>query len=154
MGQILDVVAQFLEEDEWPYTKLEGKTVLRTGFSGENGQWSCFAQALEERYQFVFYSIIPNKAPEERRPAMAEFLTRANYGLLIGNFEMDFSDGEIRYKTSIDVEDDELTPALLKQLLYANVLTMDRYWPGIMAVLYSDISPTDAITDIEGVREL
>jgi hypothetical protein len=154
MGQILDVVAQFLEEDDWPYTKLEGKTVLRTGFSGENGQWSCFAQALEERYQFVFYSIIPNKAPEERRPAMAEFLTRANYGLLIGNFEMDFSDGEIRYKTSIDVEDDELTPALLKQLLYANVLTMDRYWPGIMAVLYSDISPADAITDIEGVREL
>jgi hypothetical protein len=154
MGQILDIVAQFFKEDDWPYSQLEGKTVLRTGFSGENGQWSCFAQALEDRYQFVFYSLLPNKAPEERRPAMAEFLTRANYGMILGNFEMDFSDGEIRYKTSIDVEDDDLTPALLKQLLYANVMTMDRYWPGIMAVLYSNVSPAEAIADIEGVREI
>jgi len=34
-----------------------------------------------------------------------EFLTRANYGLNIGNFEMDFQDGEIRFKTAIDVEE-------------------------------------------------
>ena len=26
----------------------------------------------------------------------AEFLTRANYGLVFGNFEMDMHDGEIR----------------------------------------------------------
>jgi hypothetical protein len=29
--------------------------------------------------------------------------------MIIGNFEMDFEDGEIRYKTSIDVEDDSLS---------------------------------------------
>ncbi len=154
MGKLLDTIARFFQEDDWPYQQLEGRTVLRTGFAGQNGQWRCYAQALEDRYQFVFYSVLPVKAPAEKRQAIAEFLTRANYGMLIGNFEMDFSDGEIRYKTSIDVEGDELTAPLLKQLLYANVLTMDRYWPGIMEVLYGDTSPADAIAAIEGVKEV
>ena len=40
--------------------------------------------------------------------AIAEFLTRTNYSMIIGNFELDFADGEIRYKTSIDVQGDFL----------------------------------------------
>jgi len=95
------------------------------------------------------YSICPIRAPEDKRPAVAEFLTRANYGLLIGNFEMDFEDGEIRYKTSIDVEGDRLSPALLRQLTYANVVTMDRYLPGIMSVIYGNVTPVEAIAQIE-----
>ncbi|MBN1485948.1 MAG: YbjN domain-containing protein [Chloroflexia bacterium] len=153
MGAILEAVQQFFEEDDWPYSQLEGKTILRTGFSGSNGQWTCFAQAMEERYQFVFYSICPVKAAEDKRMAIAEFITRANYGMMIGNFELDFSDGEIRYKTSIDVEDDELTAPLIKQMLYANVLTMNRYLPGIMKVL-SDVPVIDAIEEIEGVQSV
>jgi len=46
-----------------------------------------------------------------KRGAVAEFINRANYGIIIGNFEMDFADGEIRYKTSIDVQGDKLTSA-------------------------------------------
>ena len=80
-------------------------------------------------------------------------MTRANYGLIIGNFEMDFSDGEVRYKTSIDVEDededDRLSVALIKNLVYANVLTMDRYLPGVMSIIYGDVSPAQAIAQME-----
>ena len=54
---------------------------------------------------------------------IAQFLTPANYGTLIGNFELDFKDGEIRYKTSIDVEGDRLTPALIKRLVYSTLAT-------------------------------
>jgi hypothetical protein len=49
---------------------------------------------------------------------VAEFLTRANSGMVIGNFELDFADGEIRYKTSIDVEGDKLSYAIIKRLVY------------------------------------
>lgn len=150
MGAIMDALIKFFTEDEWPFEQIEGKPFLRTGFRGRNGSWNCFAQAREDQYRFIFYSIYPGNVPEHKRPAMAEFLTRANYGLIIGNFEMDYSDGEIRYKTSIDVEGDELTSALIKQLVYANVMTMDRYLPGIRKVIETDISPRDAIIEIEG----
>jgi len=149
MSPILDTAAQFFKEDEWPFTQLEGKPILRTGFSGRNGQWNCFAQAREDQYRFIFYSVCPSNVPEPRRQAMAEFLTRANYGLIIGNFELDYSDGEVRYKTSIDVEGDELTSALIKQMVYANVMTFDKYLPGIMKVMYTDVDPTSAVNEIE-----
>lgn len=44
--------------------------------------------------------------PENKRLAVAEILTRANLGMIIGNLELAFVDREIRYKTSIDVEGD------------------------------------------------
>jgi hypothetical protein len=93
----------------------------------------------------VFYSVCPLAAPESKRTAIAEFIARANYGMLIGNFELDFTDGEIRYKTSIDVQGDFLSFELIKQLVYANVTMMDEYLPGIMSVIDSDVSPVDAI---------
>ncbi|MFC2023857.1 YbjN domain-containing protein [Chloroflexota bacterium] len=149
MGEILDTVVAFLEEDDWSFRQLGEETILAMGFQGDSGQWTCYAEAREEQAQFFFYSVSPVKAPEERRQALAEYLTRANFGLNIGNFEMDFGDGEIRYKTSIDVEGDRLSPALVRPLVYANVFTMDRYMPGFMRVIYGDASPSEAIGQVE-----
>lgn len=69
--------------------------------------------------------------------------------MVLGNFELDFSDGEIRYKTSIDVEGDRLTPALVQNLVYTNVMMMDQYLPGITAVLEQGLSPAEAIHWVE-----
>ncbi|MEO1389173.1 MAG: YbjN domain-containing protein [Cyanobacteria bacterium J06634_6] len=76
---------------------------------------------------------------------MAQFITRANYGLILGNFELDYTDGEIRYKTSLDVEGDRLTPALTKNLISTNVMTMNQYLPGLLAVLEQQTPPGQAI---------
>lgn len=148
-GQIFNILVEFFEEDEWDFHWMEGMPILSMGFTGKNGKWMCFAQAREEQEQFVFYSVCPVNAPEDRRQVVAEFITRANYGMIVGNFEMDFADGEIRYKTSIDVEGDTLTPPLIKQMVYANVIIMDRYLPGVMRVIYGNGSPTDEILLIE-----
>ena len=110
----------------------------------------------EEARQFIFYSILDTFVPEESRQKMAEFMARANYDLLIGNFEMDFRDGEMRFKTSIDVEDTEenFTSQIIRQMVYANVVTTDRYFPGIMKVMYDSLcSPIEAIEHIEGAEE-
>ncbi|MBW4659722.1 MAG: YbjN domain-containing protein [Drouetiella hepatica Uher 2000/2452] len=146
---ILETVIDFFTEDDWTFTKLQGQSTLQVACQGENGRWNCYAQAREDQEQFVFYSIYPDIAPEDKRLTMAEFLTRANYGLIIGNFEMDFDDGEIRYKTSIDVEGDLLTTDLIKQLVYANIMMMDHYLPGIQAVMDSRLSAAEAISQIE-----
>jgi hypothetical protein len=123
---------------------------LLTAFQDENGKWTCYAKARVEQQQFVFYSVCPVNAPENKRLAIAEFLTRANSGMIIGNFELDFADGEIRYKTSIDVKGDFLSFELIKQLVYANVTMMDEYLPGIISVIDGDVLPKDAIAQIEG----
>lgn len=118
-------------------------------FSGEHGGWRCIAQALEEQQEFLFYSILDTKVPSDKREAVSEYLTRANYGLRIGNFEMDFSDGEVRYKTSIDVKGGQLTPSMAKVVVYANLQTMDKYLPGIMEVIYTEHRPKVVIDTVE-----
>jgi hypothetical protein len=148
-GQIFNAMIEFFEEDEWDFTWLEDMPVLSMNFSGRSGKWICYAQAREDQEQFVFYSVCPVNVPEDRRPVVAEYITRANYGMIIGNFEMDYVDGEVRYKTSIDVEGANLLAPLVKQLVYANVVTMDRYLPGIMTVIYGNASPEAEIERIE-----
>ena len=144
---LLTIVADFLRQDEWPISQLPGQSILHSRFKGVNGKWDCFAQTLDEADIFVFYSVLPEKVPEPKRQAVAEVLTRLNYGIRIGNFEMDFGDGEIRYRTGIDVEGDRLTPALITRLVYANVQTMDEHLPAIMAVIEKDVSPAEAVGD-------
>lgn len=144
-----DVVLRFFVEDDWPLQQVGAEPILLSVFQGEAGQWNCLIRVSEDQGRVVFYSVVPEETPADRRLAMAEFLTRANYGMLIGNFEMDFDDGEVRYKTSIDVEGDRLTTALMQQLVYANVRTMDRYLTGIHQIMSTDQTPAEVIAQIE-----
>ena len=146
---IFEAIVNFFKKEDWQFQQTETELTLRLAFQGKNGKWNCYARAREEQEQFIFYSICPVNAPEEKRISVAEFLTRANSGMMIGNFELDFNDGEISYKTSIDVEGDRLSTALIKRLVYANVMMMDEYLPGILSVIYGNVSPADAIAQIE-----
>nr|WP_246844490.1 YbjN domain-containing protein [Hydrocoleum sp. CS-953] len=143
---IFKAVVNFFIEDDWQFAKLETEPTLRLAFQGKNGKWDCYAKAREQQQQFAFYSVCPINVPENKHQPIIEFITRANYGMIIGNFELDFTDGEIRYKTGIDVEGDRLSFALIKQIVYANVMMMDEYLPGIQAILSENLSPLEAIT--------
>ncbi|MHC5598380.1 MAG: type III secretion system chaperone family protein [Nostoc sp.] len=148
-GSIFEAIINFFTVDDWPFVQLPGQPALQIPFQGENGRWNCYARVRNEQNQFVFYSICPVNAPENKRLAIAELLTRANYGMMIGNFELDFTDGEISYKTSIDVEGDRLSFALIQRVVYANVTMMDEYLPGILSVIYGNLSPEEAIAQVE-----
>ena len=112
---LFQAVTMFFEEMEWPFETVEGQgEVLQTWYEGANGMFVCFCHCREEAEQIIFYVVAQERCPEAYRAAMAEFLTRANFGMLIGNFEMDYSDGEVRYKTSVDLEDAGMSPALLR----------------------------------------
>lgn len=150
MSTILSQLVRFFEDDGWAFEQISDLPALRTGFAGENGKWTCYAHAREEVHQFVFYSLLPVNTPQDKLDAMAEFMTRANYGMIVGNFELNYEDGEVRYKTSVDIGDGDLSLLLVKQLVYPNVATMDLYLPGLMAVIYSNASAADAIAKVEG----
>jgi hypothetical protein len=145
----LATVAAFLVDEGWPCEQLGEQQILRTGFRGSHGEWTCYAHCRPEFDQCLFYSVAPVRAPEVLRPAVAEYLTRANWGLIIGNFEMDYNDGEVRFKTSIQLEKTDLTPDLMRPLVYGNVVVMDKYLPGLEAVIALTQTPNAAISAIE-----
>lgn len=149
---ITNAMIAFFTNDDWTFTKIQGQPILQVGYQGKNGKWMCYARANDDPKQFVFYSICPAVASEEHKLAIVEFITRANSGMVIGNFEFNLSSGEIFYKTSIDVEGDRLTSTLIQRLVYTNVAIMDHYLPGMMAVLDEQATPEAALAQIEDSR--
>jgi hypothetical protein len=132
---IFDSLKAAFGREHWPFSEVQEEPVIVTELSGPAGTWKLYAHAVEEQQLIVFYSICPLTVPEDKRPKMANFLTRVNYGLAIGNFELDFDDGEVRYKTSLAVGRRDVNPALVKRLVRANGIAMERYLPGIEAVI-------------------
>lgn len=64
---------------------------------------SCVISVRESRVLLRCMLYVAYRVPPEKQTAAAELFTRINYGLPLGTFEMDFSDGEICYRTGIDL---------------------------------------------------
>jgi hypothetical protein len=131
---LLAELQRVFDENGWPYVEVRGAPVLLSELSGPAGRWKFYAQIVEDKDVVLLYSICPERVPEDRRAAVSEFLTRANYGLAAGNFELDFDDGEVRYKTVLHLHGDQLDGLTLKRLVRANGVAMEAYLPGIRSV--------------------
>jgi hypothetical protein len=144
-----EALGQFLETDDWYPQQVEDMLLYRAAFEGENGEGICFAQIEPELELFIFYAYAPLKVPAAQRAAVAEFVNRANYGMWIGNFELDYTDGEVRFKGSVAFKDTTLTEALIRNTIYASVGALHQYLPGLRDVVDGQTSPAAAIASIE-----
>ena len=115
-------------------------------YRGHAGKWVVAFTVKEPSRRLAIYSLYPQKVPVEQRANVAELMSRLNYQLLIGNFEMDFEDGELRYRTSLEAQSQELNQSRLRELMLANVKVMDYYWTGIQQVIAGDQTPQQVVT--------
>lgn len=148
-GSIMKVITEYFVQEGVNYRQLNERA-CHAGFQGKHLSYQMFVFSHEEQQRAVFYATMPLRVQPEQRPVVAEYLSRANYGLMLGNFEMDFESGDVRYKTSIDVEGGELTPGMVKTLVHTNLSTADKYAKGLIGVLYRDLTPVQALAELEG----
>lgn len=83
-------------------------------------EWGCLLRFFEKEQMFAVYSIFPFNVPESHRSELLAVLTYMNYDLVLGNLELDVQDGELRFKTSLDLEVTGLTEYILAYLLQSN----------------------------------
>lgn len=145
---IFEQVTEFFENEKWTFEKVDGQKLLRSSFTGKNGRWLFFAQLLEEQRRVLFYSVMETNVPADRRAEVAECITRVNFNLAIGNFEMDLDNGTVRFRTSIDTQGEDLSQTMIRVLVLVNCMMMDNYIPAIMSVTYAETSPAEAVAKI------
>lgn len=147
--QMASMLTTYFDDNNITYEFNADKGIFQMGFS-----LTC---KLKSEKTFIFidenfytvYVVIPMSADEECRPNVAEFITRANYGLRNGNFEMDFNDGEIRYKTFVCFKDCLLSNYMIERSLNDPDSILERYGNGLLAVMFGYKTPKDAIDEIE-----
>ena len=125
----------------------------------ENQQIIGFRARIESKLRLIDYKIVvdergytvcatvPVNADENTRFSVMEYITRINYTLRNGSFEMDLSDGEVRYKCYVLTKDLEKIPqTMIEESITLPVLMYSRYGDGLAALI---MGFSDPITEIE-----
>ena len=147
-SDLMSVVIAALEERGWQHS-VRAEVWRSARVQGPLTAYELLFRTDDLRGLLAAYCVFPMRVPPELRPAFAETIVRANYGLLLGNFEMDFADGEVRFKSSVDVEGGELVPAMVHNMIGTALATCDEYYPAFVRVLYAGARPEEAIAAVE-----
>lgn len=157
MSTLIDQVRDLLDAEKLKFDEpntpvspdSETVATFRMPVRGLNGEWICIVRVFPESERIIVYSILSDNVPLERRERLAELFIRINYGLVLGNFEMDWDDGEVRYKTSVDLETITPTATVVRNLIFSNFFSTDRYLDVIEKAIHSEQSLVDLLAFAE-----
>ncbi len=145
---LIDTVIAAVEDHGWRYTRADEQVILFP-VGGQRSAYDALVITNEEFHYATVYCTLGPRVPDDRRAAIAEAITRANYGIAVGAFEMDFGDGELRFRVGIDVEDGVFSATMAKNMISLSVYMCDRYHDAIMRVIFAGEAPADAIESAE-----
>lgn len=156
MTQAVAAVKNMLENREWKYDFLEDKNVflVRFNLKSKLGSSKTFIRVRPRNdaslcHSIVSYTYPDLKADEGCMAQICEYITRANYGLIHGNFELDHSDGEIRYKVALDCWEAIPSMSALSDLVSIPVGMLDKYGDGLLGVSMGFLNAKDAVEKAE-----
>jgi hypothetical protein len=148
--EILGWVQKILDEREFNYEAFPEKNALQMKIPLE-----CKLQSTTIIFNFRDGSFTINAyilltADEKHRKDVGEYLMRCTYGLRFGNFEIDYNDGEVRYRLTVDCEDrTEISDNFFMGNLSIPIRMLERYGDGMVAVMFGFKTPEEALKDAE-----
>lgn len=147
--ELANLVKQWLDAEDFHYNFDEelGRFDYGVQCNTKFNQLRCII-GIGETY-IVFYYICPLHATSEQLASIAEFITRANYGLTLGCFELDFNDGEIRYRMTANCDGILPSPAILNDCFILPINMFERYGDALASVLLDFSTAKEAIEKVE-----
>ncbi|MDD6805970.1 MAG: YbjN domain-containing protein [Clostridiales bacterium] len=135
-AELIDCVRDYLDSNDWNYDYNDMKGTIVSGVNLKSKLSSTKLFFVFNDNGVTIYSNVSMKADEQTRAMALEFITRANYGIRVGNFEMDMSDGEIRYKVYINARGlDSISDEQIEEGIFIAANMLDRYGDGLLKVI-------------------
>ena len=147
-------IAEVYKAENLNFSTEEERGLIRFSMNTEASPDVRFTARVVNPRTALFTTILPMNIPEKNRTAVSEYLTRVNYTLLLGNFQMDLSDGELSYK-SVGVFEEEtgLLDSVVTRLTYVGFNMFDKYIPGVFAIIYGGRTAEEAFQEIESKED-
>jgi hypothetical protein len=144
---LMDTVRSMLDGHGYAYQLLDAHT-LHLPLRNTRGLYTFYFTADEScDFVRVLGSYGPY-VPADRRQAIAEAITRINRRSAIGNFDLDFADGEMRFRASLDVEGGLLSEKMVDNMLGFSMTAMERFHDPLMRVAFGDVDPELALVEL------
>lgn len=132
----------------------EDERVIEIDFRDDTGVFRAFVRVRQLPAIAGVFVRMPLIVPEGRRREAAETIVRVNFALLLGRFDLDFSNGELAFYASLPLADTGLTEDQLDALLEASMWAATRYLRAFNRLLYADdLSPAEVIAEVEMAEE-
>ena len=152
MNAAYEELIHLLDEREVSYSTNDDRQSICTDLKGEVAVYRIVAHVDAEVDLFQVFGYSPLRVPEGSRPAIAETIARANYGLRVGKFELDVDDGELRFHASQVMTEDTVGETVIDRLISTTMAMLDMYLPAVLSVIYGNELPKDAIRCAEAGR--
>ncbi len=154
---LFDTVIRFLGEmklkhGEPKIEELEDgnrRFIVPSNITLDHGNFYFYIQGNEENGILGFHIRHFTFAPEEKRSAIAELITRINYRLWVGTFAMDYEDGEILFKATVDIDGMNLGFTVMRNLVYCCFSMMDKLAPAFERIIAGESTPEEALAALE-----
>lgn len=137
---LFKVLFDILSLDGWEFNFDKKNEIIKLEIAGVNTNFHVFLLVDEEQESLLCNTHIRQKITHSKRLEVCDFMNRVNYELANGNFEMDMDNGEIRYRTFLDLADVEPSKDQVLNIVWNGVLGFDTYYPGLMKLLYENYS--------------
>jgi hypothetical protein len=146
--QIANTVRKFLTGDDWNFSFDDDKGLFTFNLTMKTKMKKISYRVLVNDNGYSVYAASPLGA-DDCLHEMAEFVCRANYGLRNGNFELDFRDGEVRYKCYVNCDGQMPCDEIVKDSIYVPYFMMKRYGDGIISVIFGNQTAEEAVRTCE-----
>jgi len=117
-------------------------------YTGENGEWKIKVVVFEEDEEIMAVSIMPELVPYDRRRVVSEFIGRMNFRYATGGFDIDYDDGEVRYKAGLRIPSTGLTAEMVQPLIMSGIVNADEhFFSSFKEVMSGEKTPAQAAGD-------
>lgn len=153
MLPLMDVVTDHLESQDVRFSQIAGRDEICLAFSMSSVNVHCRFRISEDRRLIVFTCESGVRVPVERSAEMLAFAAAVNLDIAVGALQYRAEDGDLLIRTSLFAPDVELEPGLVEPLWRAAIELYNRYYPGIVDVVYRGVRADVAIAGLRDAED-
>jgi len=154
-GLTIQKLANYMDKQKLKYGVDQANKRILAGFKLQSTSVQLVIQLDPERNALLFITPSITQVMEgpgvtkERVADVLAWLMHINYRLLLGNFEWDHRDGEIRYRLAVPTDEGDITFEQFRHCLRAVLGTVNDCYPKLQRLIWGSITLQDALGEEE-----
>lgn len=148
LNRIKNAIETYLKKDKWDYMLDRENNIIFCGVNLINRLQECKIIIDIHNDKYIVYGFININCDEMHKDEMVKFIAMINYGLILGNFEMNYSDGEIRYKIATSCNNSIPSTNVIEESIEIPALMFHKFGDSILDVMFGIKNAQEAFDDV------
>ncbi len=124
---LYDSVVDLFQREGWQFAPVEGREIIRCGFEAQHTRVNIHLQVFAPMQALSVVSESDWKsADQKKRVKLAELAMRVNRELTVGNFEMDWEQGQLVFRVTNLFPEGNVSLSIIKGMVHTVISEMDR----------------------------